>query len=412
MTISPVPSAPAHTELQTYDVDKSITGRHMADLINNTSFLVGKNVENVVCSYPAVAQLANAAFPDPEDIVYHSVDYDWFYTRSPGVNFVVLETELHRSTFRPIDLIAYDTITSASLPVGASYVNEDSQIAFVNNRMGQQWTGTLDFSSTRTGVINVSALSTTVPSLFSIRVTGISGTYNGTFQYRPGGISKLLMQELPQNFLTVSGIGQSGSSDIISVLPFRRVVDGSADTEFGLARMLDQTKKVRSTVRNQWQIVNHKSAVIINNPPTYSGIPVNSTTIWQCSTSAESDLLFRLPGLAQNVFYIRTRNYDGYTGAQTNKYTLYVRYRTELAAPASGCFIRLNFISEPNAHAGTATVPLPASLTWATANINLDLPCDEWIFMREQINRLNFTAGGAGSGQVIYVSALYLVENE
>lgn len=415
MTITIVPSIPSHTELQNFDVDKSIAGRHVAQLINNTSFLIGKNVENVVCSYPAVAEIAYVPESDPDDVIYFPVDYQWFYTRSPGVNFVVLETEMHRATFRPTDVVAYDTVTSASLPAGASFVNEDSQLAFVNNLMGQQWTGTLDFASTRTGVIDVSALSTTVPSLFSLRVTGTGSTWTaaaGAFYHRPGGLSKLLMQELPQNFLTISQAGESGSSDVISALPFRRVVDGSANTEFGLARMLDQTKKVRSTIRNQWQIVNHQSKELIQNPPVYSGIPVSSTTIWQCSTSAESDLLFRIPGLGQYVFYIRTRNYDGYTGLQTNKYSLYVRYRTELAAPASGCYLTMNFLSEPNAHAGSATVPLPASIPWATANIDLDLPCDEWVFLREQVNRLSFRAGGAGSGQVIYVSALYLVENE
>lgn len=415
MTVTNVPSVPNHTELQAYDVDKSIAGRHIGELINNTSFLEGKNVENIVCSYPAVAQLADADSSNPTLIQYHDAVYDWFYTRSPGVNFVVLETEIHRTTYRLLDVVAYSTYVSGTLPVGASYVNEDSEIAFHNNRVDPQWTGNVEFVTTRTGVINVSSLSTTTPSMFSIKARGGAGTATSGFHYyRPGGISKLLMQELPQNFLDVSQAGQSGSSDVNSALPFRRIVDGSATTEFGLARMLDQTKKIRTSPRNQWQIVNHQSNEPLINPSPYSGLVFDQTTIWLCSTSAESAILFRMPGetSTQNVFYIRTRNYDGYTGFQTNKYNFYVRYRTELDTPATGCYITMHFLSEPNGHAGTATIQLPASLTWATAHIDLELPCDEWVFQREQVVRLNFTGGGAGSGQTIYLSTLYLVENE
>ena len=171
MTVTNVPSVPNHTELQAYDVDKSIAGRHIGELINNTSFLEGKNVENIVCSYPAVAQLADADSSNPTLIQYHDAVYDWFYTRSPGVNFVVLETEIHRTTYRLLDVVAYSTYVSGTLPVGASYVNEDSEIAFHNNRVDPQWTGNVEFVTTRTGVINVSSLSTTTPSMFSIKAT-------------------------------------------------------------------------------------------------------------------------------------------------------------------------------------------------------------------------------------------------
>ena len=414
MTVTVVPSVPTHSELIKFDVDNSISGRHIGEMINNTSFLLGKNVANVVCSCPAVVQLARHNALPP--LVYYYAEYEWFYTRSPDVQFVFLEVESWRSTYQALDTSAYDTQIATTLPAGATFANDDSELALMQNTIPADWTGNIDFRSTRRGIINVSALSTTVPSLFKIRVDGLNGSTGLAFQYyRPGGLSKINMQELPQRFLTVSQAGQSGSSDIISTVPLRRIVDGSATTEFGLARMLDQTKKAQTLVRNQWQIINHQSTQPILNPDPLSGLVANQNTIWYSDSAALSPLDFQIPGdsLSGNVFYIRTRNYQGVPfGGAFNQYTLYVRYRTELALPATGISLTMDFTSEPNGLSGAATVPLPASTVWSTESINLSLPCDEWMFQREQLIRLNFTTLGAGAGQTLYVSALYLVENE
>lgn len=415
MTTTIVPSVPAHSELVQFDVDNSISGRHMGEMINNTSFLLGKNVANVVCSYPAMAQLA---LLNPPIENFFTVDYQWFYTRSPDVKYVLLETECWKTVILG-RFNSYNMTISASLPAGASYATPEAQSSFNGNGIAQDFTGNLDFPSTRTGIIDVSGLSTTVPSLFSIRVSSSLLSPHGTLVgERPGGISKLSMQEIPQNFLNVSGLGQSGSSDIISVLPFRRIVDGDADQEFGLARILDQTKKAKTRVRNQWQIVNHQSTQPITDPVPLSGIPINGTTIWYNDTVGTSPVSFQIPGenLAGNVFYIRTRNYRGSdpTFNYTNAYTLYVRYRTALSpVPIPPFpFLQINFISEPSSLSATTTLDLPPSIAWTTASIPIDLPCDEWIMQREQLVRLSFQAGVPTLGQVVYFSAFYLVENE
>lgn len=419
MTTTIVPSVPAHSELVQFDVDNSISGRHMGEMINNTSFLLGKNVANVVCSYPAVAQMATINATPPFVITYHNTDYQWFYTRSPDVKFVFLETECWKS-FLPTNTLGFRTSITASLPAGASYATPEAQSSFNGNGVDQDFTGNLDFTSTRTGIIDVSGLSTTVPSLFSIRVSssiGVGVALAAT-SFRPGGISKINMQELPQRFLNVSGLGQSGSSDIISVLPFRRIVDGDADQEFGLARILDQTKKAKTRVRNQWQIVNHQSTQPITSPIPLSGITAGNNTIWYNDTVGTSPVRFQIPGenLAGNVFYIRTRNYRGSDPAfnYTNAYTLYVRYRTQLSpVPIPPFpFLQINYISEPNSLAAIVTLDLPPSIAWTTASVPIDFPCDEWIMQREQLVRLSFQAGVPTVGQVVYFSAFYLVENE
>lgn len=418
MTITIVPSVPAHSELINFDVDNSIAGRHMGEMINNTSFLLGKNVANVLCSYPAVAQLAT--LNPPAAPLFYTARYQWFYTRSPDVQFVFLETECWRSIV-PGRNIYYQTSISASLPAGATYADIDSELQFRDNRIDMDSTGNLDFTSTRTGIINVSGLSTTVPTLFSITISGSAATVTTPVvptHVAPGGISKINMQELPQRFLNVSQLGESGSSDIISVVPFRRIVDGDANTEFGLARMLDQSKKAQTRVRNQWQIINHQSDEPVLNPIPLSGITAGSTTIWSNSTVGLSAVLFKIPGenISGNVFYIRTRNYQGFYNITnpTNAYTLYVRYRTELSPVPIPPFpsLQLSFISEPNGFSGTVSVALPPSIPWTTVSVPVALPCDEWIFQREQLVRLSFQAGGNLGGQVLYFSAFYLVENE
>lgn len=423
MSTTPVPSTPTHSELANFDVDNSIAGRHMGEMINNTSFLLGKNVANVCCSYPAQVQLAEISTVAPFPQTFFDANYQWFYTRSPDVQYVFLETECWKSV-RLGQFIAYNMTLSASLPVGASYATPEDESSFRRNDIAMDQTGNLEFPSTRTGIIDVSGLSTTVPSLFSLNISGSTSGLGSSIailapeSFRGGGISKINMQEVPLRFLNVSGPGQSGSSDIISVVPFRRIVDGDADQEFGLARILDQTVKAKTRVRNQWQIVNHQSTEPILSPIDRSGITAGNTTIWFNNTAAFTAVNFQTPGSsANNVFYIRTRNYTGAALVGQNFYRLYVRYRTELAAPASGCNLRITHRNEASGASFTETVALPASTAWATASSDLiNLECGEFIFMREQLVRLNFDAevgaAGAAAGQDIYFSAFYLVEEE
>jgi hypothetical protein len=423
MTTTIVPSVPAHSELVQFDVDNSISGRHMGEMINNTSFLLGKNVANVVCSYPAQVALSDIDLIPPNNITFFEANYQWFYTRSPDVQFVFLEIECWKSILYG-EFTPYIMTLSASLPVGASYATPEDESSFRRNQVAMDQTGNINFPSTRTGIIDVSGLSTTVPSLFSLNISGSTSGLQPFIasaapqSFRGGGISKINMQEIPQRFLNVSGLGQSGSSDIISVVPFRRIVDGDADQEFGLARILDQTKKAKTLVRNQWQIVNHQSTQPILHPIHLSGITAGNTTIWYNDTVGTSPVLFQIPSenLAGNVFYIRTRNYRGSdpTFNYTNAYTLYVRYRTALSpVPIPPFpFLQINYISEPNSLSATLTLDLPPSITWTTASIPIDFPCDEWIMQREQLVRLSFQAGVPTLGQVVYFSAFYLVENE
>jgi len=423
MSTAPVPSEPTHSELANFDVDNSIAGRHMGEMINNTSFLLGKNVANVCCSYPAQVHLAEISTLAPFPQTFFDANYQWFYTRSPDVQYVFLETECWKS-IRLGQFIAYNMTLSASLPAGASYATPEDESSFRRNDVAMDQTGNTEFPSTRTGIIDVSGLSTTVPTLFSINISGSASGLTGApatvASFRAGGISKINMQEVPLRFLNVSGPGQSGSSDIISVVPFRRIVDGDANQEFGLARILDQTVKAKTRVRNQWQIVNHQSTEPILSPIDRSGVTAGNTTIWTNNTSGFTAVNFQTPGSsANNVFYIRTRNYTGANSPvfSPNFYRLYIRYRTELAAPASGCNLRMTHRNEASGVSSTETVALPASTAWATESSGvISLECGEWIFMREQLARLNFDAqvgvAGATAGQVIYFSAFYLVEEE
>lgn len=422
MSTAPVPSVPTHSELANFDVNNSIAGRHMGEMINNTSFLLGKNVANVCCSYPAQVALSDINLTPPNNITFFDANYQWFYTRSPDVQFVFLETECWKSTLIG-DFTPYIMTLSASLPAGASYATPEAQTSFGRNEIAMGQTGYLEFASTRTGIIDVSGLSTTVPSLFSLNISGSTSGLQPFIAivnpdcFRGGGISKINMQEVPLRFLNVSGVGQSGSSDIISVVPFRRIVDGDADQEFGLARILDQTVKAKTRVRNQWQIVNHQSEEPIKYPIDRSGITAGNTTIWRNNTAAFSPVDFQTPGSAtNNLFYIRTRNYVG-AGATVfapNFYRLYVQYRTEVNLPFNPCVLRMTHRSEASGISTVETLSLPTSLVWTTASSGLiSLECGEWIFMREQLVRLSFEAGtSVGSPQVIYFSAFYLVEEE
>lgn len=412
MTITQVPSAPVHTELKTYDVDKTIAARHIAQLINNTSFLLGRNVENVVCGYPGKVTLAQNTFSNPTTPVYFNVNYDWFYTRSPDVQFAVISYEAHKSTLNS-SADSYDHRVTSYFPAGVFFPADSDALKFTNNYVQDNRAGAIEFI-TFTGVVDVSALTPGVTYLFSLNIVGANATATNTYDYEPSGISKISMQELPKRYITISGVGLTGSSDVLSATPYRRIVDGDDDTEYGMARMMAQSIVAKNQVRNQWQIINHQQVGYPLIPPVTPFL----TTHWFINSGTEMDLRFGLPGetLSVNDFNIRTRNYRGSLGATlpslVNTYKLFIRYRTEDALPATGCQMRMVFESEPNSLAGSVTVPLPSSLIWTTAEVSVGLPCDEWAFQREQLVRLRFVGNTTGGTQRIYVSALYLVENE
>ena len=407
----------AHTELSNLDTGKRVNYRDTEALIGNVSFLFGKNVEHVVESNPNRVQLIENFKVNPD---FYTTTVEWFYKRSPGVKFATIMFELHKTTATYTAALFYYVIT-ATLPPGVVYATPTDASTFT---LPSYTAGRLDEPNliTYRATVDVSALNTTAVQLFKLTIAGAGPTTSAT--YLEGGFSKVSMQEVPVDILQVGGTEMTGSVDDLWTNPYRRVVGGAITSTYGFERLDDQTKLVRSEVKNHWQIINHQGSAGTDYP---SKVWANTPNI-SSTTTLLTPLYFQIADEANYQsasattgpeFWIRTRNYDGVLidgtgladGTKVNRYSLYVRFRTSQSVYP--CTFRMYYLTEASGLTGYVDITLPASTAlWKTGTANIDIPCDIWQFQKEQLVKIWFDVSVSNIAQNLYVSAIALIENE
>ena len=408
----------AHTELSNLDTGKRVNYRDTEALIGNVSFLLGKNVVHAVESNLNRVQLIENLKINPD---FYTTNVEWFYKRSPGVKFATIMFELHKTT-ATYTVALYNVVITATMPAGVVFASTaDSSIFTLSSYI----TGRLDEPNLTTyrATIDVSALNTTSVHLFRLTIAGSGPTTSAV--YLEGGFSKVSMQEVPVDILQVGGTEMTGSVDDLWTNPYRRIVGGAITSTYGFERLGDQTKLVRSEVKNHWQIINHQGSAGTDYP---SKVWCNTPNGALSTTTALTPLYFQIANEIdyQNStsttgpeFWIRTRNYDGVLldaatgladGTRVNRYTLFVRYRnSQLVYPST---FRMNYYSEASGLTGFVDIALPAETTWKTDSVNVDIPCDIWQLQKEQLVKLWFDVSVSNTAQNLFISAIALIENE
>lgn len=390
MTTTLVPSKPIHTSLAAYDVDKTITGRDTNTMISNVSFLMAKNTETVVQSFPDRVQIAKSL--SATDTPYEAT-IEWFYIRSPSVTHTKIGYEIWPAIGQDGNGF-YGISVDATFPAGITYPSLGDEAIFTEFLAGAERLDQPVAPTHYSGIVDVSTLPTNSVSVFKLHYSG-SRIQNA--QLANGGLHKVNMFELPKNAITVGGQAQTGSIDSLSTTPYRYIVDGSATTEYGFARILDQTKVAKTRMRHHWQIIN-----------TQGSAAPDLNAVWTFAGTTETDLLYPLS--TAKYFYIRTRNYDGQASGLSNRYTMYIRYRTLTATNPATFYIYTE--TEPNNITNAVNVALPPSTPWTTASVTVDLRQDSWRFQREQLVKVYFRGKTDGINDRVYVSAIALIEDE
>jgi len=410
----------AHTELSNLDTGKRVNYRDTEALIGNVSFLLGKNVEHVVESNLNRVQLIENLKVNPD---FYTTNVEWFYKRSPGVKFATIMFELHK-TRATYTAALYNFVITATMPAGVVYATPADASLFT---LSSFTAGRLDEPTLNTfrATVDVSALNTTSVHIFRLTIAGAGSTTSAT--YLEGGFSKVSMQEVPVDILQVGGVEMTGSVDDLWTNPYRRIVDGAITSTYGFERLGDQTKLLRSEVKNHWQIINHQGSAGTDYP---SKVWANTPNGALSTTTALTPLYFQIANEIdfQNStsttgpeFWIRTRNYDGVLvdaatgladGTRVNQYTLYIRYLNSQAVYTSN--FRMNYYSEASGLTGFVDIPLTATVspTWKTDFVNVDIPCDIWQLQKEQLVKLWFDVSVSNTAQNLYISAIALIENE
>jgi hypothetical protein len=400
MAITFVPDSPLHIQLESFDTGNKAAARHTAQIVRNISFLQGKNVETITHSAPHSCSLVQDLTVTPAT---YDTTYEVFYWKSPGVKFALFGIEPYpvEDLFSPQ---RYDTQVEFQLPTGVIYPTradeEELNTVFPSRMFRDGHAAQMNF-----GVVDVSKLTNAVTT-FAITASAVRNTISSA-NFFDGGLKKLEMFELPSSLLEVGTAAgfNSGSVDAVWSTPYRTIVEGVRDDSggitagYGFKRVVDQTQQVQTRWRNCWQIVNHQGSAAADG----------LVNVWSLdNTGFINPLDFKVPGVdsGEVEFWIRTRNYFGSVGTtQTNRYVLHVRHR------GAAAFLDFLFESEPSGITGTPFFFLPASATWRTTTLTVDLPCDQWDLQREQLVRFWFTGNTDGSG-FTYISTLALIENE
>lgn len=407
----------AHTELSNLDTGKRVNYRDTEALIGNVSFLLGKNVVHVVESNLNKVQLIENLKVNPD---FYTTNVEWFYKRSPGVKFATIMFELHKTTATYTTAL-YNFVITATLPAGVSYATPSDQSVFTTARYPPRRLDEPNITTYR-ATVDVSALNTTSVHLFRLTIAGADSTLLST--YLEGGFSKVSMQEVPMDILQVGGTEMTGSVDDLWTNPYRRIVGGAITSTYGFERLGDQTKLLRSEVKNHWQIINHQGSAGTDYPSkvwgnTPNGALSTTTGLTPLYFQIADEIDYQSPGAtAGPEFWIRTRNYDGVLidatgladGTRVNQYTLFIRFRnSQLVYPST---FRMNYYSEASGLTGFVDIALPAETTWKTDFVNVDIPCDIWQLQKEQLVKLWFDVSVSNTAQNLFISAIALIENE
>lgn len=408
----------AHTELSNLDTGKRVNYRDTEALIGNVSFLFGKNVVHVVESNLNRVQLIENLKVNPD---FYTTNVEWFYKRSPGVKFATIMFELHKTTATYTAALFYYVI-SATMPAGVVFAAPADSSTFT---LPSYTAGRLDEPNliTYRATVDVSALNTAAVHLFRITIAGAGPTTSAV--YLEGGFSKVSMQEVPVDILQVGGVEMTGSVDDLWTNPYRRIVGGAITSTYGFERLGDQTKLLRSEVKNHWQIINHQGSAGTDYPSkvwanTPNGALSTTTALTPLYFQIANEIDYQSPGAADGPeFWIRTRNYDGVLvdgtgladGTKVNRYSLYVRFRTSQGVYP--CNFRMYYLTEASGLTGFVDIPLPASIApWKTEFANIDIPCDIWQFQKEQVVKIWFAVSVSDLSQNVFISAIALIENE
>lgn len=373
-----VDKKPTYSELGKFCVAQDVAGQHIERWDHSALFLNAFNTEHVVSTY--LNPLSSSA-------VFVSSSTNLQYWKSPYANLIGITAELQTSTGTALRSAYVDV----NLPAGAAWVGDspfDGTVSGESRQITYPRNDTVRVQSF-TGYVDVSNCVSTSILDFSITASNYSNALSGNVGQ---GFYGLNIFEAPLNMANpVSSADKEPGFDIGWSRSGEFLYAGHPGLSYGFVRTVNQLEKARSQQRKHWQVATHIDAnrCFIGN----AGSNVNLN--YQSKASGD-----------KRYGYIKTRDlYADFNVDYVSPYKLRIWYRTTSALGTYKLTLNVRAYGLGGSYI-SYDLSCPASLTWTTAVVDVDLPTDG------TNNEAEFYFTTTVSANQLQICNIALIENE
>ena len=338
---TPAPLLPQESSLDRMIVRRPVSSRHGARWVSQIAHLLGRQTHRV-CSCALQVLSTRTAAARPAKVAY---------CRSPSAKLAIVAIELRYDRLQTSPVIfpsGYLVTVTVTAPTGAVWVDRGPPEALLDGSVSIELPSpTLSGRRWLTGILDVSACSTTVVSDMTVEITGVSGDTHE-------GLGTITLVEVPRGSLAPES-GETGLQ-LQWCDPRNWLEEGPAVTgPRGMSALLDIERLASEQLRWWWQLIGYEQAT-----------PGTDTWARASSTIGAIDWRQGLGTLASPVWQVRARSLYGTSAGMA------VEIRVRYHATGGGT---VRVIATPvGGSASNLDVICPAGAGWQVATLAAVIP--------------------------------------
>ena len=352
---TPAPLLPQESSLDRLLVRRPVSSRHGARWASQLAHLLGRQTHRVCSCALQVLSTRTAAARSAKVA----------YCRSPNAKLAIVAIELRYDELQTSPVIfasGYLATVDVTAPTGATWVDRGPPEALLDGSVSIQLPSPL-LSGRKwlTGILDVSACSTTTVSDLTVTITGVSGDTHE-------GLGTITLVEVPRGAIAPE-TGDAGVQ-LQWCDPRNWLEEGPAVTgPRGMSALLDLERLASEQLRWWWQIVGYEDTV-----------PTVTSATWFRSSATIGALDWRqgLGTLASPVWQVRARALYGTTAGMSVE--IRVRYYATgggavrvIATPVGGSASNLDVICPAGAGWQVATLAAVIPSTGTTQRVEIEI---------------------------------------
>lgn len=338
---TPAPLLPQESSLDRLMVRRPVSSRHGARWASQLAHLLGRQTHRV-CSCALQVLSTRTAAARPAKVAY---------CRSPDAKLAIVAIELRYDELQTAPTIfasGYLVTVNVVAPTGATWVDRGPPEALLDGSVSIQLPSPL-LSGRKwlTGILDVSACSTTTVSDMTVTITGVSGDTHE-------GLGTITLVEVPRGALAPE-TGDAGVQ-LQWCDPRNWLEEGPAVTgPRGMSALLDLERLASEQLRWWWQLVGYEEST-----------PNQDTWARASTTMGAINWRQGLDSLASPIFQVRSRALYGTSAGMAVE--IRVRYYA-----ASGGTVRV-IVTPVGGSPTNLDIVCAASAAWTTATLSAVIP--------------------------------------
>ena len=338
---TPAPLLPQEGSLDRMLVRRPVSSRHGARWVSQIAHLLGRQTHRV-CSCALQVLSTRTAAARPAKVAY---------CRSPSAKLAIVAIELRYDRLQTSPVIfpsGYLVTVNVTAPTGAAWVDRGPPEALLDGTVSIGLPSpTLSGRRWLTGLLDVSACSTTTVSDMTVEITGVSGDTHE-------GLGTITLIEVPRGSLAPES-GETGLQ-LQWCDPRNWLEEGPSVTgPRGMSALLDVERLASEQLRWWWQLIGYEQST-----------PGTDTWARASSTIGAIDWQQGLGTLASPVFQVRARALYGTSAGMA------VEIRVRYYATGGGT---VRVIATPvGGSASNLDVICPAGAGWQVATLAAVIP--------------------------------------